>query len=124
MPRPFTEAEFADLLAAPPCFLCTRPDAFALGRTAAGEAELLTLAVAPRRRRHGLGRLLLQDFEAASVARGAVRAFLEVAATNDAARALYRAAGYREAGRRPGYYRRPDGAQIDALILDKPLGSA
>jgi ribosomal-protein-alanine N-acetyltransferase len=115
-PPPFSAAEFAALLAQPPVFLVTVAEGFALGRAVAGEAELLTLAVAPDRRRQGAGRRLLAGFEAEARARGAGEAFLEVAADNDAARALYAGAGYAAAGRRPGYY-----AGTDALVLRKPL---
>ncbi|WP_172299031.1 GNAT family N-acetyltransferase [Pseudoruegeria sp. HB172150] len=121
MPRPFTAEEFGELLAAPSCFLCTVPGGFALGRAIAGEAELLTLAVDPDCRRQGLGRNLVQLFEAEAVRRAADIAFLEVADTNAAAHALYLAAGYLETGRRPGYYRAPDGTLVDALIMQKAL---
>ena len=43
-------------------------------------------------------------FEAQAVQKGAARAFLEVAATNAAARALYASAGYAEDRVRRGYY--------------------
>lgn len=121
-PRPFTEDEFAALLAAPGVFLCDAPGGFALGRAAAGEAELLTIAVAPEVRRRGTGRALLDRFEAAAAAAGAVTAFLEVAEVNAAARALYAAGGWRRLGRRRGYYRLPDGAAVDALVLRKEIG--
>ena len=54
-PRPWSEAEIADLLASPLCFALTEPGGFLLGRVVAGEAELLTIAVAPDARRRGLG---------------------------------------------------------------------
>ena len=124
-PRPWTAAEFASLLAAPGVFLLTAPDALLMGRTLGpgpgAEAELLTLAVHPNARRQGHARALLPRFEAEAGARGADRAFLEVMATNAPALALYQGAGWRAAGRRPGYYRAPDGAPVDAVILDKPL---
>jgi [ribosomal protein S18]-alanine N-acetyltransferase len=45
-----------------------------------------------------------------------------VNAGNAPALALYRAAGFAEAGRRPGYYPRdPDAAPADALILTRRL---
>ena len=121
-PPPFSAAEFESLLAAPPVYLVARPGGFALGRAVAGEAELLTLAVDPDRRRAGLGTALLAAFEAGARDRGATDAFLEVAADNAAARALYACAGYAEAGRRKGYYRRPGAAAVDALTLVKRIG--
>ena len=50
---------------------------------------------------------------------GAVSMFLEVAVTNDAARALYAAHGFTEAGLRRHYY--TDGT--DALILRSTLST-
>jgi ribosomal-protein-alanine N-acetyltransferase len=117
VPRPWTPAEFAGLLAHPGSFLLHERDGFLLGRAAAGEAELLTLAVAATARRRGMGRRLVLAFLAESARRGAMSAFLEVAATNAAAIALYRATGFAEAGRRRAYYRGPDGDRIDAVVM-------
>lgn len=121
MPRPWSRDEFADLLASPHVFLVSRPQGFALGRVIAGEAELLTIAVAPQARRTGLGHALMRDFEAKARTLAAQEVFLEVAETNTPARALYRAQGYAEAGYRKSYYQAPNGARIDALILRKTL---
>ena len=83
---------------------------FILVRAAGGEAEILTLAVEPSARRRGLGRALLDQALAATAGSPL---FLEVAADNAVARALYGAAGFTECGRRTGYY----GAGRDALVL-------
>lgn len=112
-PRPWAAAEFADLLDARGCFLLSRPGGFLFGRVIFDEAELLTLAVLPEARRRGLGRELAGGFVATSSARGAVTAFLEVAADNHPARQLYSRLGWREVGRRPRYYRR----DLDALVM-------
>lgn len=112
-PRPWSADEFADLLESFGAFLLTQPGGFLLGRVIADEAELLTLAVAPDHRRAGLGRTLTTAFAATSSERGARTAFLEVAAANDPARALYSRLGWHEAGRRRNYY----GAGIDAVVL-------
>lgn len=116
-PRPWSAGEFSALLAQPDVMLVSGPSGFALGRLAADEAEVLTIAVAPGARRRGLGRRLLAGLVAEVAAGGAATVFLEVAADNGPARALYRAAGFVEAGRRPGYYRLPDGTRGDALLL-------
>ena len=71
---------------------------------AAGEAELLRIAVDPGRRGQGLGRRLLEGCMAALAAEGMVELHLEVRAGNAAARALYAACGWREVGRRARYY--------------------
>lgn len=122
VPRPWTAAEFAALLSTPGVFLVGGSDALAVGRVAAREAELLTIATAPEHRRQGLGRRTLAAFEAEATRRGAVEAFLEVAADNAPALALYRASGWGRVGRRPGYYRDASAAPADALILRKSLG--
>ena len=124
-PRPWSTADFTGLLADPLAFLLVEGDAgFLLGRAVAGEAELLTLAIAPEARRLGLGRKLLARFLYQARLRGAETAYLEVAADNAAALALYRQAGFSEAGRRRGYYQRPDGQPVDALVLHRVLAEA
>lgn len=115
-PRPWSAAEFADLVASPLCILVTVPDGFALGRAVADEAELLTIAVRPEARRKGAGRALVAAFLAEARRRGAARAFLEVADDNGAAIGLYRSAGFAETGRRAGYYGR-GAAPVDAVLL-------
>jgi ribosomal-protein-alanine N-acetyltransferase len=124
-PRPWTAAEFGQLLAEPTTLMATLPEGFALGRIAGPEAELLTLAVHPEARRRGHATALVAAFEAAAAARGATVALLEVAVTNAGARALYGRLGYAEAGRRPGYYVRPGAPAVDALVLrrDLPTGA-
>lgn len=120
-PRPWTAAELDRLLADPACFLIERPAGFVLGRSVLDEAEILTIAVDPAARRQGLGRQLIDAFEAEARARGALTAFLEVAADNLPALALYRASGFVAQGRRPRYYRAPDGSLKDAEIMGKDL---
>ena len=113
-------SDFRDVLNAPGGFLCTVPHAFALGRTAADEAELILIASHPDHRRRGLAAQCLSAFHAKALRRGAKTAFLEVAESNRAARALYAKAGYTEAGRRKGYYAGANGRET-ALILRRPL---
>ncbi|MBL8562090.1 MAG: GNAT family N-acetyltransferase [Gemmobacter sp.] len=120
-PRPWSAAEFATLRADPLCFALTEPDGLLWGRAVAGEAELLTLAVAPEARRQGIAARLLAGFLAQAAARQAETAFLEVAADNAPALALYQRGGFAAAGRRRGYYRRPDGAALDALVMTRAL---
>ena len=120
-PRPWSEAEFTDLLASPLVFALTEPGGVLLARAVAGEAELLTVAVAPGQRRNGTGAALVRAFLQEATARGADSAFLEVAADNAPALALYAAAGFTPAGKRRGYYTDPDGRAQDALILVRSL---
>ncbi|MCU0815994.1 MAG: ribosomal protein S18-alanine N-acetyltransferase [Cypionkella sp.] len=120
-PRPWSAAEIAALLDSPHVFLLAEEEAFLMGRVIADEAELLTLAVDPPARRRGLGRALLAQFLDEARKRGATRAFLEVAADNGPACALYQAAGFAQDGRRRDYYHRPDGGTVDALLLSRAL---
>ena len=94
---------------------------FALYRVVVDEAELLTISVMPDARRGGIGAGLLAACHEGARLSGAVRMFLEVAEGNLAARSLYDHASYRECGRRKGYYRRPDGSQDDAVVMEKTL---
>jgi ribosomal-protein-alanine N-acetyltransferase len=112
--HPWSAAEITDLLASGAVGLMT-VDGFILVREAAGEAEILTLAVAPEARRQGMGQALV---EAAIARLGPAELFLEVAADNDAAIALYKQAGFAQAGVRRGYYPRP-GGRVDALLLKR-----
>lgn len=88
-------------------------------RSVLDEAEILTVCVAPEARRRGLGRALVSAAVATAARKGANRIYLEVAVDNPAALSLYGSIGFREAGRRKGYYRRPAG-RVDALVLARP----
>lgn len=120
-PEAWSAASFAGLLDTSGVFLEHTPTGIALGRVTLDEAELLTLAVEPAIRRQGAGARLLAAFEATATRMGAARAFLEVAADNVPAIALYRQAGYAVSGRRQGYYRTQDGQRVDALLMDRTL---
>ena len=78
---------------------------FILSRLVAGEAEILSVAVAAARRGKGLARRLLDLHLRRLAGLGARTVFLEVDEGNEPARRLYRRAGFREVGRREGYYR-------------------
>lgn len=120
-PRPWQTDEFAVLLADPNTFTELSPSGFALGRVVAGEAELLTLAVALENRREGQGHALLRRYEASARSRGASESFLEVSADNMGALSLYDRAGYQRVGSRSAYYRCPDGGRCDAIVLRRSL---
>jgi [ribosomal protein S18]-alanine N-acetyltransferase len=122
---PWPPEAFSGLLATPGVFALTavnhEPVGVILMRAVAGEAEVLTLAVEPGHRRRGVARALLEAGLAQAAAMGAEEAFLEVAADNLGALALYREAGFAQAGFRGGYYLRPDGDTVDALVLRRTL---
>jgi [ribosomal protein S18]-alanine N-acetyltransferase len=93
---------------------------FIVSRLAADEAEILSIAVEPARRGRGLARALLDRNLRRLAGAGARAVFLEVDEGNAPARALYRRAGFREIGRRAGYY--PAGrTTASALILRRDL---
>ena len=89
---------------------------FTLSRHGFDEEELLLFAVAPRFRRRGIGRRLLERFAQAAHGRGARRLLLEMRRGNEA-EALYLAHGFRPIGLRPNYYRTLSGPRIDAITF-------
>jgi [ribosomal protein S18]-alanine N-acetyltransferase len=99
---------------------------FILSRTAAGEAEILSVAVGSRWQGRGLGRKLLDLHlrRLAGLLVGTV--FLEVEEGNRPALRLYAAAGFRQVGRRPGYYPRdePPSCSVAISAEAKPCGQA
>jgi len=92
--------------------------AYTIARGVAEVAEILDLAVQRDRRRAGIATGLLRYLLATFAADGIREVFLEVRESNRAAQALYRAHGFRAAGKRPGYYRKPT---EDAILLRLPL---
>lgn len=78
------------------------------------EVHIANIAVAPRFRRLGLARRLLQHVLRRAARAGACSASLEVRAGNGAAQALYRGMGFEVVGRRKRYYR--DNGE-DALLM-------
>ncbi len=123
----WSPAAIAAVLAMPGSFgllysTCEELSGFLLARVAADEAEILSLGVPAPWRRGGIARMLVAAATEHAVERGAQRLFLEVAADNSAARALYLRLGFQQVGRRPGYYQRGGGA-IDALVLARRLAA-
>ena len=80
---------------------------FAVAVLVAGEGEIESIAVAPGWQRRRIGHALLRELQEALAAEGAVAIVLEVRESNLAAANLYAQAGFREVGRRDGYYRDP-----------------
>jgi ribosomal-protein-alanine N-acetyltransferase len=115
--RSWSAREFEVLLSQPSTVLTSTRNGFGIIRVIEPEAELLTLAVAPSAQRNGLGTRLVTTLLASAQAFGATETFLEVAADNSAALALYNRAGFTRTGTRPNYYRYPDGGIEDAILL-------
>ena len=128
--RPWTANEFVDLLDQDTVFGFAAREignpktgmaGFVLARLVAGEAEILTLAVARVHRRAGLGRELMDAVLRELHAERALDLFLEVDETNAAALGLYRRMGFVEVGRRANYYAHGDAPKTGALVMRRDL---
>jgi ribosomal-protein-alanine N-acetyltransferase len=95
---------------------------FIMSREAAGEAEILSVAVGASQRGRGLARRLLDHHMRRLAGTGVKAVFLEVDEHNVPARRLYDRAGFREVGRREAYYSRSPGVKGGAaLVLRRDL---
>lgn len=99
-----------------------RAAGFALARMTVDEGELLLLAVRPRFRRMGIGRMLIQHTRREAASRGARKLHLEVRDGNMAGE-LYESEGFLPVGRRNDYYRSGKRGSFDAITLALPLDS-
>jgi ribosomal-protein-alanine N-acetyltransferase len=90
---------------------------FVMSRIAADEGEILTIALDPSVRNKGLSSLLLKEHLHVLQQRCVNKVFLEVDENNVAALALYRAVGFRENGRRSGYYHGAAGRTTSAVMM-------
>ncbi|MGC4024574.1 MAG: N-acetyltransferase [Mesorhizobium sp.] len=129
--RPWSAEEFISLLSEGPVFGFAAREVgypnqdiagFVLARQAAGEAEILTVAVARTRRREGLGWRLMDAVLRKLHADRAEALFLEVDETNLPAVGLYRRLGFHQVGKRPNYYesKGPHG-RTNALVMRRDL---
>jgi ribosomal-protein-alanine N-acetyltransferase len=120
--RPWGEGEFTALLRKPTTrthALLSGPDlaGFAMSQLVIDEAEVLTVAVAPRMRGRGHAGPLLARHLGDLAAEGARVVHLEVEVGNAPALALYVRAGFREVGRRPGYYAKAGDTSAEAVRM-------
>lgn len=123
--QPWTAADFTRFARADECHgvvarISDTVAGFIVISVAAGDAEILTLAVDPIWRRHGVASTILARAMADAAGRGAATMFLEVGVTNGGARALYKQLGFARAGRRPAYYSTPNGPE-DAIVMKRNL---
>jgi ribosomal-protein-alanine N-acetyltransferase len=116
--EPWSAAFIRDLLAGPGVFAFVRQEGFVLARAAGGEAEILTLAVAPQSRRGGVGRALVRKAATHAQGLGAGTLFLEVAQDNEAAQKLYSGLGFKPVGLRKAYF---DGKDAQVMKATLPL---
>ncbi len=100
------------------CYCATDDDgrllAYVIGMQITPEGEIYRIATLPEYRRRGIAYRLLDYAVKTERGRGLENLFLEVREKNDAARNLYRAYGFREIGKRRGYYKDPPD---DAIIM-------
>lgn len=83
-----------------------------------GQADVLTIAVAPHYWGRGIGSALLGALVQAARDHDCTDVFLEVREDNPRARGLYLRRGFEEIGVRRGYYQ-PSG--VDAIVMRKDL---
>jgi len=126
--RPWDEMDFEDILDGEGvfAFLVTGEDpaGVLVCRAIAGEAEILTVGVAPWARRQGVAKALMTAAIGAAQAAGAADMFLEVDVDNAPAVSLYERLGFVRTGLRKGYYDRGAGGRADALVMRLDLTSA
>lgn len=121
----WSEADLAAYVSSDLVWVSGEPIAgFLLIRDLGDEAEILTLAVDPAERRVGHGAALLEASKQDLSKTGVLRLFLEVAADNLPALALYERQGFVSIGIRKAYYRRDPGANMDAKLLSCALPAA
>jgi len=118
--RGWSSDEFKALLDQPHTEIFTQVGGFALTRTLAGETELLTLAVDPAYQRRGIATELLITWLSQTAPHAEI-AFLDVAADNTAALALYVRMSFIQSGLRKAYYSRPNGQAVDAILMTRAL---
>lgn len=124
---PWDETDFEDLLEGIGVFgFIVRnedPAGVLICRTIAGEAEILTVGVAPWARRRGVGQALMAAATGVARETGAQAMFLEVDVSNAGAVALYEGLGFARAGLRRAYYDRGAQGRADALVMRLDLTS-
>ncbi len=124
--KPWPEASLRRLLIQPSVLSLLAsegdvPCGFLLCQAAAGEGEILTLAVSPAFRRRRIALSLIEALKARARIWPAERLLLEVAEDNAAALSLYNRCGFSILARRRGYYRRDDGSRADAIVMSCDL---
>jgi ribosomal-protein-alanine N-acetyltransferase len=88
---------------------------FVCANIVAGDWEIENLVVDQQNRRRGIGDALLGELLRSPKIEADSAVWLEVRESNQAARRLYEKHGFRETGRRGGYYRNPD---EDGVLYD------
>ena len=119
--RAWSETEFSAMLSASNAVSVTCDAGFAVGQVIVDEAELFLIMTKPEHRKQGVGHRILATFEQQAFQNSVRRIILEVADTNEAARALYSTNGYQQIAVRKNYYTFPNGSHADAIVMEKHL---
>lgn len=127
--QPWSAQSFAEILAMPGAhgWLMIQGEApigFMLVRFALDEGEILLTGIMPEARRRGHAAQLMTILLDAARTAGIAKLFLEHAAGNEAAEALYGRFGFSQIGRRRAYYERRGGGREDAITLCRDLSVA
>jgi len=93
---------------------------YALLSIAVEEAHILNICISPRFQKMGYATKFVQELFNIAREKQAANMFLEVRPTNEAAVRLYGRLGFKEVGRRKGYYPAKEGRE-DALVLSYHL---
>ena len=119
--EPWSLANFQQILNLPTTFGFGNDKGFILCADLGNAVEILTLAVHPDHRRHGLATKLLTHLQQYTTQHHKDKIFLEVNVTNQAALHLYLKNGFVQTGCRKNYYH-VKGRHFDALCLtwEKP----
>ena len=92
---------------------------FCIASLVKGEAEIITMAVAPKYQRLGVGRLILSQLMNELQQRNCKTIFLEVSSNNLVAHKLYFKEDFVLCGIRKNYYQSGQNQFLDAWILEK-----
>ena len=113
--HPWSASDFADLKKSG-CEIVASDNGFIVWRNVADEAEIISIGVAPEKRRQGIAGALILLMEQELKKAGVVNVFLEVSEVNYPAKKLYEKYGFVATGKRPKYYN-----GTDAIIMTKDL---
>jgi len=127
--RGWPEAELTSYITTPDrtpvyvaCDAARRCAGFMILRLAGNEVELLTIIVDHKRRARGVGAALLRAGFDDLLTSTATAMFLEVDEANPPAIKLYSSFGFKQVGKRRGYYQTKQGSLATALIMRCDLG--
>ena len=123
---PWTRGNFIDSLAAGYLALVLTQHSdnvvgYLVAMRGVGEMHLLNVTVAPPWQRRGLAQQLLSALDQTGRSEQLPLLWLEVRASNQRARDIYRVRGFAEVGVRRGYYPAPSGEREDAVVMRMAL---